>query len=198
MTSKFVLYSVLTILLSPAWATAATQDRAQGGDMVHVVAGVVTKLDAMSKTIVVRTADGTEEIFKYTTATTVHASEDAAKAIKTGAGDSYLAGKEGTHVIVHYTGEGSDKAAIGIDDFGQDTLKVSKGTVIRVDRAGRTFVIRGEDGAEDIYHVAEDATIDSEHGIVKGAELTAKEGANVTVHYTEKAGRKIAHLVKEI
>jgi hypothetical protein len=122
----------------------------------------------------------------------------AAKGVKTGAVDTYLAGKEGTHVVVHYTGEGATKVAVGVEDLGKDTVKVSKGTVTHVDKAAGTMTVKTKDGAEDTYHVAKDASVDTEHGVVKGTEYTAKEGEKVTVHYTEDAGKKVARFVKHI
>jgi hypothetical protein len=174
------------------------QDRPVGGDVVHAVGGVVTKVDSGAKTIAVKLADGSEQIFKYTAKTTMHASEKAAHGAKVGSVDSYMAGKEGTHVVVHYTGEGADRTAVGVDDFGKEGLKFSRGTVTHVDKAARTVTVKSEDGSEETYHVAKDAAIDTEHGVVKGFEKTTKEGEHVTVHYTEDAGKKVAHLIRHI
>jgi len=160
----------------------------------HATEGVITRVDSAAKKIVVKTADGTEEVFKFTEKTAMH----AAKGAKTGAVDSYLAGKEGTHVVVHYTGEGADKTAVAVDDFGKDTVKVSKGTVTDFDKAGRTVTLKTEDGSEQTYHVAKDAAVDTEHGVVKGTEYAARKGENVSVHYTEEAGQKIAHFIKHM
>jgi hypothetical protein len=163
-------------------------------DVAHALSGTVTKVDSGAKTIAVKTEEGTEETLKFTGKTLVHAGKD----VKTGAVDTYFAGKEGTHVIVHYTGEGADKVAVGVQDLGKDTVKVSKGTVTHVDKAAHTITVKTADGAEDTYHVAKDASVDTEHGVVKGTEYTAKEGEKVTVHYTEDAGKKIARFVKHI
>ncbi len=94
----------------------------------HATEGVITHVDSAAKKIAVKTADGTEEVFKFTGKTAMH----AAKGVKTGAVDTYLAGKEGTHVVVHYTEEGAEKTAVAVDDFGKDTVKVGKGTVTDV------------------------------------------------------------------
>jgi len=160
----------------------------------HATEGIVTRVDSVAKKIAVKTADGTEEVFKFTGKTAVH----AAKGVKTGAVDSYLAGKEGTHVVVHYTGEGADKTAVAVDDFGKDTVKVGEGTVTGLDKAGHTVTVKTEDGSEETYHVAKDATVDTEHGVVKGTEYTAKKGEKVSVHYTEEAGKKVAHFIKHL
>jgi hypothetical protein len=143
-------------------------------------------------------ADGTEQLFKYTAKTAVHTSARAAKDARTVSADAYMAGKEGTHGVLHYTGEGADRTAVAVDDFGKDGLRYSQGTVTDLDKAARMVTIKGEDGTEQTYHIALDAVIDSEHGVVKGFEQTVKEGDQVTVHYTDDAGRKVAHLIRHI
>jgi hypothetical protein len=160
----------------------------------HATEGVVTRVDSAAKKIVVKTADGAEEVFKFTEKTVMH----AAKGVKTGAVDTYLAGKEGTHVVVHYTGEGADKTAVAVDDFGKDTVKVGRGTVTSVDKAAHTVTVKAEDGSEETFHIAKDAAIDTEHGVVKGTEYTAKKGEKVTVHYTEEGEKKVAHFIKHL
>lgn len=164
----------------------------------HAVAGTVTKVDSKAKTIVVKTADGAEEAFKFTGHTAMHAAKGGGKLAKKGAVDTYLAGKEGTHVVVHYSGEGAEKTATAVDDFGKDAFKTGKGTVTKADKAGRTVTVKTEGGAEETYRVAKDASVDTEHGVVKGSEYAAKKGEKVTVHYTEEAGSKVAHFIKHM
>ena len=163
----------------------------------HAVAGTVTKVDSKAKTIFVKTADGAEEAFKFTEHTAMHAAIGGGELAKKGAVDTYLAGKEGTQVVVHYSGEGAEKTATAVDDFGKDALKTSKGTVTGADKVGRTVTMKTEDGAEHTYHVAKDASVDTEHGIVKGSEYV-KKGEKVTVHYTEEAGNKVVHFIKHM
>ena len=166
--------------------------------VVHAVTGAVAKVDAGAKTIAIKTADGSEEVFKYTEKTSVRDATAAKDATKTAAVDTYMAGKEGTHVVVRYIGKGADKTAIGIKDFGKDTLKVSKGTVTKVDQAAHTVGIKTEDGAEATYRFSKDAAVDTEHGVVEGTKYTAKEGDKVVVHYSEEAGHKVVHFLKHI
>jgi len=156
--------------------------------------GVITRVDSAAKKIAVKTADGAEEVFKFTGKTAMR----AAKGAKTGAVDTYLAGKEGTHVVVHYTGEGAEKTAVAVDDLGKNTVKVGEGTVTGLDKAGRTVTVKTKSGTEETYHIAKDATVDSAHGVVKGTEYTAKEGEKVSVHYSEEAGKKVAHFIKRM
>ena len=165
-------------------------------DVVHIVSGIVTKVDKDAKTIAVKTADGTEHVFKYTEKTAVHGAKDAAKDTKMGAVDTYFAGKEGSQVMVRYTKKGADEVASGVDDLGKDTVKVAKGTVTKVDKTAHTVTVKGDDGAETTYNVGKDAAIDSKNGIVKGWDYTAtkaKAGDKVVMHYTEDAGKKVVH-----
>ena len=85
-------------------------------DVVHIMSGVVKHVDKGAKTVVIKTADGTEETFKYTEKTTVEGTKDAGKGIDKGATDTYLAGKKGAKVTVKYVGKGADKTAVGVKD----------------------------------------------------------------------------------
>jgi hypothetical protein len=73
--------------------TAVEVDSVGKGGM-RVVEGTVTKVDAGAKTVVVKTADGSETVFNATEAAVVDLGKDASKAGK---------------VTVHYTEEGGRK-----------------------------------------------------------------------------------------
>jgi hypothetical protein len=160
----------------------------------HATAGVITRVDHAAKNIAIKTADGTEEIFKFTGRTAVHTA-DGAKAVAAGA---YFTGKEGTHVVVHYTEEGAEKTAVAVDDFGKEAMKVGRGVVTEADKAGHTVKVKTDDGSEATYHVAKDAAVETEHGVVRGTEFAATNGEKVTVHYTEEAGQRIAHFIRRM
>ena len=169
-------------------------------DVVHIVSGVITKVDKDAKTLSVKTADGTEHVFKYTDKTTVHAYREGSGAAKTGIMDTYFKGKEGSQVVVRYTKTGADDVASKVSDLGKDTEKVTKGTITKVDKDGHRLTIKGEDGAEQTYDFEKDAAADSEKGIVHGWDYTAtkaKEGDKVVVHYTVRSGKKIVHFFEE-
>ncbi len=98
----------------------AVSARAQGS--TNIITGTVEKVDSGAKTIAVKTADGTVETVKFTDRTTVHGLKDGAKGAD-------LAGKEGSHVIVHTAGEGADKTAHSVEWFGDKTVHTTEGTV---------------------------------------------------------------------
>ena len=183
-----VLFVVCMVALGSAYAQ----------DAVHAFAGAVSKIDKTGKTIAVKTADGTEEVFKYTERTAVRDSHEAGHAAKMGVMDTYFAGKEGSHVVVRYTGKGAEKTATLVDDFGKETLKVGRGTVTHVDRAAHTVAVKTEDGAEATYKLGTDGVVETDHGVVRGSRYIAKEGDKVVVHYTEDAGDKVVRFFKKI
>ena len=189
MRPRVVLPILFLILITAALPAFAVE---------HAVAGKITRIDRAAKTIVVKTADGVEHVFKFTDHTVVHATTAASKAVKKGAVDTYFAGKEGSDVVVRYTGEGATKTATAVDDYGQNAFQVSKGTIVKTDKAAHTMTVRTEDGAEHTYHVAKNASIDTAQGVVNSSKYHAKKGEKVIVHYSNEAGDKVVHFIKHM
>jgi hypothetical protein len=167
-------------------------------DVVHAAEGVVNKTDKTGKTIAIKTADGTEHVFKFTERTAIRTSSETAHEAKMGALDTYFAGKDGTHVVVRYIGTGADKTATVVEDFGKTSLKAGKGTVTHVDRAAHTVAVKTDDGAESTYKLGQQAIVETDHGVVKGSRYALKEGDKITVHYTEDAGEKVVHFFHKL
>jgi hypothetical protein len=169
----------LALALLPLAAFAAE-------DVVTAVEGTVKKVDAGSKTVVVKTADGAEHTVHIVKRTTVHGTAEAAKGTK----DAFHGLEEGTEVVAHVTTKGTEETAQEIDRVGKDGLKAADGTVSHIDRGAKTIAVKTADGTVQTYHLTEHAAKD----IAAGAEKSAK----VTVFYTEEAGRKVAHFCKKI
>jgi hypothetical protein len=112
-----ILAALFVLVAGIAWQSAI------GDEFTHVVSGVVKSVDKGAKTVVVKTADGTEHTIKYTDDTVVKGAKDAGKGTEKGGADTYLAGKEGTKVTVKYTEKGGEKTAVGIKDAGKATAK---------------------------------------------------------------------------
>ena len=167
-------------------------------DVIHAVSGAVSHIDKEAKTIAVKTADGTEEVFHYTEHTAVRTGSAAGTRTKMGAVDTYFAGKEGTKVVVRYLGKGADKTATLVEDFGKDSLKAGRGTVTAVDKAAHTVSVRTENGAVATYKMSDKAVVETDHGVVRGSRYVVKEGDHVVVHYTEDAGEKVVHFFKKL
>ena len=161
---------------------------AQG--VVHAVEGTVKKVDAATKTIVVKTSDGAEHTFHFTDRTAVHGTDAAVK----GAKDVFHGVKEGTDVVVHYTDKGAGQTADEVDRVGKDGLKVSQGTVKSIDRGAKTLTIKTTRGTEETYRLTDHAARDAGTDIGTDASKTER----VTVYYTEQGGHKVAHFFKRV
>jgi len=157
----------------------------------NVVTGTIEKVDTGVKTISVKTADGTVETVKYTDRTTVSGLKDAGKAAD-------LSGKEGSHIIVHTTGEGAEKTAHSIDWVGDKTVHTADGTIEDVGRGTKTVAVKTADGTKETFQVADHATVDTSKGVARYSVKGAEKGEHVTVYYTEEAGKKIAHVFKKL
>jgi endonuclease YncB( thermonuclease family) len=157
-------------------AFAASMSVAQ--DVVSFVHGTVTKVDKTTKTVVVKTKDGTEHTVKVVGDDTVKGTKDGFDGIK-----------DGSEVVVRSTGKGADESAKAIGKVGKDGMKVTKGTVEKVDEGTKTVVVKSADGTEKTFEYGGDALKDSGKAVGKGTE----KGAKVTVYYTEETGKKIAH-----
>src|ERR1700749_3397583 len=116
-------------------------------DVVSAVHGTVTKVDSGTKTIVVKTKDGTEHTIPYLDTTAVH----GADATAAGAKDSYKGVKEGSEVVVHYTEKGTEKTGVEIDRVGKDGVKTVDGTVEKGCEGGKTSVVKSADGTEHTF-----------------------------------------------
>ena len=110
MSKGALLAAVLALLATVAWQSSAAED------LVHAISGVVKSVDKTTKTVVIKSADGTEHTIKYTGKTAVEGSKDAGKGVEKGSAETYLAAKKGATVTVHYTEKGSEKTAVGVKD----------------------------------------------------------------------------------
>jgi arginine repressor len=147
-------------------------------DVVSFVHGTVKKVDHATKTVVVKTADGTEHTIKVTGDTTIKGTKEGFDGIKVG-----------TEVVARTTGKGVDETGEAIGKVGKDSVKVTKGTIVKVDQGAKTVVVKTADGTEKTF----DYTADAGKDIGKAVGAGTEKGAKVTVYYTEEAGKKVAH-----
>jgi preprotein translocase subunit YajC len=159
-------------------------------DVVTAVHGTITKLDTATKTVVVKTSDGTEHSMRFLDNTAVH----GAHAVGGGAKESFHGLKEGTEVIAHYSERGGRTTALEIDRVGKDGLKGTEGTISKLDRTGKTIAVKTADGTEHTFELTERAASDGGKDIGEGTE----KGTNVVVYSTEKTGKDVAHFFEKM
>jgi hypothetical protein len=153
-------------------------------DVVSGVQGSVKAIDKATKTVVVKTADGTEHTFKFVGKTVAHGAEATAGASK----DAFLGMKEGDEVVVHYTEKGAVKTAREVDHIGKDGLKMTVVAVKSVDHGAKTVTVKTAEGGEETYHLTADAVRETGTGLDKAGK--------VTIYYTEEGGKKIGHFFR--
>jgi hypothetical protein len=160
------------------------------GDVVSAVHGTIVKIDAGTKIVVIRTADGSRLSLHLIDGTAVHGADTSARASE----DSWHGLVKGSEVVAHYTRRGTDDTAVEIDRVGGDGLKTAEGTVVTVDRGGKRLVIDTGKGAEKTFELTDHASEDSGKDTAK---VTAK-GSKVAVYYTEDAGKDVAHFFEAL
>lgn len=153
-----------------------------------ILVGEILKLDAATRTVVVKAADGTQHTLHFLKRTAVHGSEAAA----TGAKDAFHGLKEGGQVAVHYTAKGTDETAEEVDNIGKDGIKAADVTVVHIDRGAKTMAVKTADGADETYRLTGSAAKDAGKDIDEGVDKSVK----ATVYYTEEGGHKVAHFFK--
>lgn len=141
----------------------------------NIISGTITKIDNAAKTVTIKTKTGTEVVAKET-----------AKTVKEGG----TAAKEGGEAVVHYTTSGAEHTAVAIKPVGNKTVKVTEGTVDKVDAGARTVSVKTKDGGVVVFNSAED-------GVIRAGDAM-KQGTHVTIHYTEDGAKKIAQAFSTI
>lgn len=159
-------------------------------DLVSVTKGVVEKVDAGTKTVVVKTKDGSEKTLHFADTAVTH----GVKTADGGTTDAARGLKKGTMVVAHYTTDAGKDTATEFDKIGRDGMKTGKGTVSGIDRGAKTISIKTADGAEQTYELTDNAAKDAGHDMAAGTE----KGAHVTVYYTEEGGKKVAHYFEKL
>jgi hypothetical protein len=112
-----VLAGLFALAVGVAWQGAVAQD------IVHAMSGIVKSVDKGTKTMVVKTADGTEQTVKWTDKTTVQGAKDAGKGVADASAAAYDGTKEGTKVSVKYTEKGGEKTAVAVKEASKATAK---------------------------------------------------------------------------
>ncbi|MBS1850325.1 MAG: hypothetical protein JST79_05400 [Acidobacteria bacterium] len=181
------LITLLTAVLLIGTAFAAD-------DVASAIHGTVEKIDNTSKTVAVKTADGSVHTLHLAKSTTVHGAKATADATAAAGKASWHGIDTGSEVIVHYTKTGTEKSAVEIDRIGKGGFDVTKGTVESISRGGKSIAVKTSDGTIKTFHLTDRAAkyVGTETG--KGAE----KGSQVTVYSTETAGKKMAHFFEKI
>ena len=185
-TSGATRVGALLLLVGLAWGSSTVI--AQSPPPVQgtiALEGTVKKVYAAANTVIVATIDGVEHVIRYTKNTLFHG----------GSGADALQGlREGSAVVVHYTGEGANASAQEIDRVGDEGLKVTEGVVTRIDRARKQITIRFANGSTETLRLTDRAAVDAGKDIDGATSGSTK----VIVYYSDEGGQKVAHFFRKV
>jgi hypothetical protein len=126
-----------------------------------------------------------EHVFHFTRDLIVHGGK--------GTGVDALNGwQEGSTVVVHYTMNGLWAAAQEIDGVADDRLKVTEGTITKVNHRRKQVTVRFDDGESETFRLTDRAAVE-----VESQAEAADSATRVTLYYADETGRKVAHFVKK-
>jgi hypothetical protein len=185
--SALVPWAVVGWLVVGAANTAAQQPPPIAGTTASMVLeGTMKKVYAGAHTVIVSTIDGVEHVVHFTTDLVVHGGR--------GSGVDALPGlHEGSTVVVHYTMRGNETSVQEIDNIGDEGLKVTEGTVSRLNRRRKEITIRFDNGTTEVLRLTDRAAAE----IGPDAESSG-DGTRATVYYSDERGHKVAHFFKKV
>ena len=177
----------MKIVLKAAALVLGVAVAAGAQDVASVVHGTVKKVDAATKTAVISTGKGAEEVVQFTDKTVVHGTVAGSK-------DAFQGLKEGSEVVIRTTGTGAKKTAVEVDNLSKDGLKSAEVTITKVDAGTKKVVVKTADGAEQTYDMTAHAAAEAGKATAAGTEKAGK----TTVYYTEEGGKKVVHFFKKM
>lgn len=141
--------------------------------------GTVTKLYRAANVVIVTTVDGVEHVYHFAKDLVVHG----------GKGVDALQGlREGSTVVVHYTGDDTQATAHEIDRIDTEGLESTEGTVTRIDHGRQQITVRYDNGKAETFRLTSRAA--SEQSTKADADAAHKR---VVIYYSNDAGQKVAH-----
>jgi hypothetical protein len=181
-------FMVCALAVLPAVAGPASGTRQQdvppipGVTSAVAIEGTVDRFYNGVETIAVKTSDGIRHLFRVTKRTAVHGAGATGEAV-----DDL---EDGTHVVVHYTGEGTDRTAVEVDRIGDDGLREMHGVLADLDREAKRLSIRLEDGTRETLQLTDRAAR------ALGKDITS--GTTVVAYYTYDDGTRVTHYLRAI
>jgi hypothetical protein len=179
-----IVVGLLAVSLPIGPAPAAQTPPPMNGTVA--LEGTMDKFYKAANVVIVKTIDGVEHVFHFTTDLLVHGGKKS--------GVDALAGlHEGNSVVVHYTVAANQEAIEEIDRVGGGGLQITEGTVVRIDRSRKQITIRFDNGTTESFRLTERAAGE------KGTDVDdAGADVPVRVFFTNEAGQKLVHYFRRI
>ncbi|HTZ60166.1 MAG TPA: hypothetical protein VMB49_18785 [Acidobacteriaceae bacterium] len=167
---------------------------ANGQEVVHALAGVVSSIHPSQKTIDVKTDDGSDGLFKDNTGSNV--SLDFDKEIRSAATPAGDFQRTGANVIVYYFSHGDDRTAVALEDLGQKPIQKFTGTVVKFNRHERLLSIKDASGTIKEFQIGPQTVAEGPMGAVEAQRFDPEKGDPVRVTATPANGNEEALFIR--
>jgi hypothetical protein len=148
-------------------------------EVVHALSGTVSAIDSKDKTIDIKTADGSEGMFKDLTK--ADTSLDFDKAIRSNSVPAESFSKQGVNVIVFYYGDSDVRTVVALRDLGPGPFTRSNGTVDKYNRHEHLLVLKDSTGASQSFHIDPKTVVEGAVGAIEGDRYDPQKGDRLYV-----------------
>ena len=157
----------------------------------NAMAVTVLKANLLEQSVLTKSVDGKQQIFRLTSQTPVTSLAQAGM-------NRSLSGGVGYQFIVYYVSRQGEKIATAFHYIGREAWNEIKGTLMKVDTKNRTLVLRSDDGKEDLFVAGEHCAIQNASGARPFIRWVSEKdlGAAGILRYTIIQNSKVAHLVE--
>lgn len=184
-------HQILQICLSLGILSFAAAP-ASGQQVVHATTGVVTAINAATKTIHVDTDDGSEGLFAVLTNPKVPL--EFAKSIKATSTPAVSYTGTGSETLVLYFGDNTIRTVVALQDLGPGPFIKAIGTMIKLDH--HSITIKNAAGAEQVFQIDAKSVGEGSNGVIEGRKFDADKGAQVRILATTSNGVETAVFIR--
>lgn len=181
------------LVIGAGFSLAASVALAQ--EVVHAVAGMVTRIDPAAQTITIKTNDGSTLVLQDVSKK--HVDYDFDKALQAETTDSAAFNKQGDRAVVFYFEQESQRRAVGIEDLGPTPLKASSGEITHFDRHHHQLTIKAADGSKQTFQLDNKTAVETPMGVVDGDRFEGQNGSQISIRYQDKDGNNEAVFMSE-
>jgi hypothetical protein len=166
-------------------------------EVVHALSGTVSAIHPGTKTIFIKTNDGSDGLFKDLTQSNVSLLFDKEIRSRTTPADAFK--DQGAQVIVYYIGGGfgafADRTAVALQSLGAGPIEKSTGTVVSSRK--HVLTIKTDSGTQETFQIGDSAVAETATGVMNADKFDPEKGDQVRVIADTENGRKNLLFVRE-
>ena len=176
--------AIVAVSVVPALLAGEGQVKAPSGGQTSTVAveGTIEAVSPQGTSLSVRTTDGTTQLFRLLEKLFVDGADP---------NDELIGLKQGTPVVIHYSGSGASATAQEVDRIDGGGLNITEGVVTSINRDRGEIKVRYDNQTTETFKLTNRAARDS------GRDLNSAEHPRVIVYYTNKHGVKEVHYFRK-